>query len=378
MTWRDDVGETAYEPVRAGWEVLDTARSIAFTGEIEFALLPTAHVYFDRGRIYYAARDDDPDVADRLVAMGVVRPDDLARGVMVIDGTDHLGRLFDRVPSLDRERVLLALEQLTAETTAWIARQSVGTPQTLPYVFHPSGVHKWYAVAPAPARAAMAFPAPSPIERSRDRKPERGAEPVSESGDATSGIAHPAAPVDEPRDAGHAGPRDLAHDAGLRDFELRWPSGEVEAPVSVQPPEPVATTADGLDRFDHRADPHSAHPDSPPAVDDDHQSREMTIAVRRAMAAVTAGTARGRPVSAVVPVLDDAPDPFDRWSETSRRSATQAGSDQPGPPDPFEGIGGSPHAPTGSPLAPPMPSDRRALDDRRGALQRLIDGLRGD
>jgi hypothetical protein len=97
--------------------------------------------------------------------------------------------------------------------------------------------------------------------------------------------------------------------------------------------------------------------------------------VRRAIAAVASGTARGRPVATVVPVLDDDPDPFDQWpgADTERDDR----DDQPAhdPHDPFT-MPVDRRGAEASPLAPPLPSERRLVDERRSALQRLIDGLR--
>ena len=398
MTWRDDVGADAgeYGPVRAGWEILDSARSIAFTGEIEFALMPTASVYLDRGRIYYAERSDDLDVADRLVAMGVVRADELARGVLTSDDTDHLGRLFDRVPTLDRQRVMLALEHITAETTAWVARQSVGEAVTRPYEYHPSGVHQWYEPATSPAPGA-ALPPPAvggPAVRARRAAPPAPEEHLDGGlhRPTTTGSDPAPAPsfravlgVDEPDEPAPAA------SAAKVDFELHWPSGEVGHPTppggEFPAPQVVAETrqtasADGFDRFD----PPGGEADllDPGVSRDDVDDPGMTIAVRRAMAAVASGTARGRPVSPVLPVLDDMPDPFARWSETSSSSSTSTSTsdaipDGPGDDDPFAAFAPSP-SPEGlqgsAPLAPPLPGSGGGPDDRRTALQRLIDGLR--
>ncbi|CAN5610360.1 hypothetical protein BH23ACT3_BH23ACT3_12730 [soil metagenome] len=394
MTWRDDVGGGEYEPVRAGWEILDSARSIAFTGEIEFPLLPIAHVYLDRGRIYYAARADHPDVADRLVAMGVVRPDDLFRGVMVSAGIDHLGRLFDRLPSLDQQRVMLALEQVTHETTAWVASQSVGAAVTRPYVYHPSGVHQWYArpvtLAPAnvfPAPLVRERPAPRPSPPSSPSPPSPTSAPLT---DVEVDQAEPSVPSvpsapSEAFEPFEPSVPSVTVDVGAQglEFELRWPSGEVGVPERPAPVEPPSA-ADGLDRFD-RVDPGAPVTDAESVTEatddlDDAEHHEMTIAVRRAMAAVASGTARGRPVATVVPVLDDDPDPFDRWSGTPAEHDepdrdSDDGRPEYHPDDPFMMPVERPAAGS-SPLAPPLPSERRLVDERRSALQRLIDGLR--
>lgn len=422
MTWRDDVADIVDGPVRAGWEILDAARAISFTGMIELPLLPVTRVYLDRGRIYLAERDDHSDVADRLVAVGAVRPDDLARGVITIDGADHLGRLFERVPSLDRQRVVLALEVLTEETAAWAAAQSVRDAVSHPYRHHPSGVHLWYQTAPDAWSPREAFPPPAPAARparrgvadvappppspsepaapepSDERSPSVDAPPSDEVGSELTEPVAPAPVIGDPSPSGTPPPEPLREEPSYEeepgtasaqaidhigdhigghtgehtgdratestDFSLVWPSGEVGPVEEFSPPSAGSDTVVQLrdDRFDT-----PDRFDAPDRVegDDDPVAHEVTLAVRRAIAAVESGTARGRPVKPVVPVLDDDPDPFDRWAGVDRsRRATDVDDDDPWTRGP-------------EPFPPPASGDQDDDEERRTTIQRLIDGLRG-
>ena len=95
---------------RPGWVVLDAARDHRFTGELVFDVEPEVCVYLDRGKIYLAERSTDPSLGARLVDAGALNAVQLEHGSMRIGDTEHLGRLFERVPSVDRQTTLLMTE----------------------------------------------------------------------------------------------------------------------------------------------------------------------------------------------------------------------------------------------------------------------------
>lgn len=128
---------------RPVWAVLDAAGTRHFTGEITLHCAPTVRAWFNGGELYYAERDGDAGLADRLLAMGVLGADDLAAGSVQLGAVTHLGRLFDRVPQLDRDHVELALEILTGEVVGEIADHVVEEITIASYRHHPSGVVKW-------------------------------------------------------------------------------------------------------------------------------------------------------------------------------------------------------------------------------------------
>lgn len=128
---------------RPGWVVLDAAREHRFTGELVFDVLPEVRAYLDRGEIYLAERRSDPSLGARLVDAGALNAAQLELGAMRIGDAEHLGRLFERVPSVDRHAVLVTTEMMNDACVAWLARQHVRGVVTEPYHRHVSGIHRW-------------------------------------------------------------------------------------------------------------------------------------------------------------------------------------------------------------------------------------------
>ena len=87
------------------WMTLNQARERAFTGEIVFEADPEVLAYLDDGIVYYAERAADAPLGQRLLDAGVVDATQLERGTVRIGDLEHLGRLFDRDPSVDRDAV---------------------------------------------------------------------------------------------------------------------------------------------------------------------------------------------------------------------------------------------------------------------------------
>lgn len=145
---------------RPGWVLLDALRDRRFTGELMFESNPTVRVYADRGDIYFAEREGDVSVGARLVDVGVLRAAELEHGALRVGRVEHLGRLFERVPTLDRHTILLAVELMTEECVGWIASQTIARATATPYRHHPSGLHQWRRVG-AESRPGDPLPAPT-------------------------------------------------------------------------------------------------------------------------------------------------------------------------------------------------------------------------
>jgi len=128
---------------RPGWVVLDAIRERRYTGEVVFAVSPEVRIYTDLGRIYLAERVTEPSLGARLVDAGVLNAAQLERGAIRIAESEHLGRLFERVPSVDRHAVMVMTEMMTDECVGWIAAQRISEIEVTPYRHHPSGVHRW-------------------------------------------------------------------------------------------------------------------------------------------------------------------------------------------------------------------------------------------
>lgn len=174
---------------RPGWVVIDAVRERAFTGEVICATDPAVRLFSDRGLIYVAEREADGLLGERLVAAGALDADQLARGAVRLGEVEHLGRLFDRDPSIDRDKVLVATELLTEDCLGWLAAERVTGAVVIPYRHHASGIHRWERaddeggfderdVTDAPAVAFAAAPPSAPVG-SPFAMPAPGASPVA-------------------------------------------------------------------------------------------------------------------------------------------------------------------------------------------------------
>lgn len=128
---------------RPVWAVLDGAGARRFTGEVTLHIRPIVRAYFQDGELYFAERDGDTNLVQRLTEYGVVSEADLEAGTVRLGPISHLGRLFDRVPTIDRDQVELALEVITGELLGEIADHTVDSTSIATYRHHGSGVNKW-------------------------------------------------------------------------------------------------------------------------------------------------------------------------------------------------------------------------------------------
>jgi len=163
-----DVLGLAHTFPRPGWVVLDAIRERGLTGEVVCRTTPKMIVWADRGSVYHAEREDDPPLGERLVAAGALTAGQLADGSVRVGAADHLAKLFERVPTVDRDAVLVAHETLTGECLGWLAAQRVHGAAVTPYRHHASGVHHWRAAAavvpvPTTFAAPTTLPAPSTV-----------------------------------------------------------------------------------------------------------------------------------------------------------------------------------------------------------------------
>jgi hypothetical protein len=129
------------------WQTLNDARERAFTGEIVFETDPEVFAYLDHGIVYYAERVTDASLGSRLLDAGVIDKAQLDRGTVRVGDIEHLGRLFDRDPSVDRDAVVVVAEAATEELIADLANRVTAKARVTAYRHHPSGVHRWF-VAP--------------------------------------------------------------------------------------------------------------------------------------------------------------------------------------------------------------------------------------
>ncbi len=145
---------------RPVWAVLDAVRERRFTGEVTLHLSPPVRVYVTSGRIHLVERETDPSVEQRLLTQRLITPDDLERGVVGVAGIRHLGRLFDRVPGLDRDAIELSIDLHAEQAVSEIADLIVDHITVTSYRFHPSGLHHWWTDARVVEVEAIAVPVP--------------------------------------------------------------------------------------------------------------------------------------------------------------------------------------------------------------------------
>ncbi len=146
------------------WMTLDEARERAFTGEIVFEVDPEVFAYLDNGVVYYAERASDASLGRRLLDAGVIDRIQLERGTVRVGDVEHLGRLFEREASVDRDAVLVVVETSTEDLIAELANHAVTTVRVTAYRHHPSGLHRWFAAHLDPHAAARQMGSISEME----------------------------------------------------------------------------------------------------------------------------------------------------------------------------------------------------------------------
>jgi hypothetical protein len=152
---------TGPQPV---WMTLDEARERSFTGEVVFEVDPEVLAYLDNGVVYYAERTSDAPLGRRLLDAGVVDTGQLERGTVRVGDVEHLGRLFDRDPSVDRDAVLVVTETATEDLIAELANSAVATIRVTAYRHHPSGLHRWFVAQLDAPEAAGPLASVTPID----------------------------------------------------------------------------------------------------------------------------------------------------------------------------------------------------------------------
>lgn len=133
--------------VRTAWDVIEEACVNRITGEMTLttAAPHKTKVYLTNGLVYFAEHDSDDTLAARLVLAGALELDQLHRGSIRLNGTEHLGRLFERDTTIDRDSVELAVELITEQTLTDVAEEPVASYRTAIYRHHPSGISRWFS-----------------------------------------------------------------------------------------------------------------------------------------------------------------------------------------------------------------------------------------
>jgi len=125
------------------WQVIEAARRQYLTGELVLETNPPTHVYLRDGQAYFAERSTDGNLGVRLLVEGVITRAQLQQGALLVSGSEHLGRIFERDSTIEREPVELCVELMTEEVLVAIAGEQIAGYRMTMYKRHASGIDRW-------------------------------------------------------------------------------------------------------------------------------------------------------------------------------------------------------------------------------------------
>jgi hypothetical protein len=135
--------EDGFTP-RPAWQVIEAARRQYLTGELTLSTSPATRIYLRDGFVYFAERTSDGALPIRLMMEGVITREQMQRGTVIVNGVEHVGRMFDADPTIDRASVELCTELFTDDVMVSVANARVERYELALYRRHPSGIDRWY------------------------------------------------------------------------------------------------------------------------------------------------------------------------------------------------------------------------------------------
>jgi hypothetical protein len=175
--------EAGFTP-RPAWQVIEAARRQYLTGELKLSTNPATRIYLRDGQVYFAERASDGTLAIRLMMEGVITRDQMQRGTVIVNGVEHVGRMFEADPTIDRASVELCTELFTDDVMVSVANVTINRYEMALYRRHPSGIDRWYPHSipvagrqsepqrePVPAAKAVVKPKPK-TEVQREVQPQ--------------------------------------------------------------------------------------------------------------------------------------------------------------------------------------------------------------
>lgn len=174
--------EAGFTP-RPAWQVIEAARRQYLTGELTLPTNPTTRIYLRDGMIYFAERTTDGALPVRLMMEGVITRPQMQRGTVIVNGVEHVGRMFDADPTIDRASVELCAELFTDDVMVNVANTVVSSYELALYRRHSSGIDRWYphSVPVSPRPTETIAPAPVPAATPAPAPPAAGSEPRAQS-----------------------------------------------------------------------------------------------------------------------------------------------------------------------------------------------------
>lgn len=136
-----DLGDLA--AARPAWQLIEAARRRYLTGLLVMDTTPITNVYLRDGQVYFADRSTDGGLGVRLLVEGVITREQMHKATLQVSGVEHLGRMFERDASIDRDAVELCVELMTDDVLTHVADVPVTTYRMLLYRRHPSGLDRW-------------------------------------------------------------------------------------------------------------------------------------------------------------------------------------------------------------------------------------------
>jgi hypothetical protein len=202
--------ETDFAP-RPAWQVIEAARRQHFTGELTLQTAPTTRVFMRDGVVYFAERSTDGALAIRLMMEGVITREQMQRGTLIVNGVEHVGRMFDADPSIDRSSVELCAELFTDDVMVDVANRNVTGYELVLYRRHPSGIDRWYPqLMSAGSRhhePPVAEPVPNQANQANQPSQANQANQANQASPAVTESGPVAKPATKPMTEMHSEPR---------------------------------------------------------------------------------------------------------------------------------------------------------------------------
>jgi hypothetical protein len=128
---------------RPAWQVIEAARRRYLTGVLTLDTTPPTNIYLRDGQVYFAERTTDGGLGVRLLVEGVITREQMHKATLQVSGVEHLGRMFERDASIDRDAVELCVELMTDDVLTTVATHQVDSWKLQMYKRHPSGLDRW-------------------------------------------------------------------------------------------------------------------------------------------------------------------------------------------------------------------------------------------
>ena len=128
---------------RPSWQVIEAARRQMLTGELSLATTPATRLYLRDGQVYFAERSTDGGLGVRLLVEGVITRQQMGKGALLVSGVEHLGRIFQRDASIDRQSVELCVELMTDDVLVSVANDVIDHYTMTMYKRHQNGIDRW-------------------------------------------------------------------------------------------------------------------------------------------------------------------------------------------------------------------------------------------